>query len=379
MPGETSYDDKPYVFIPLVKQPTLRRGDSRQGILRQGYSGQLEVTIEAVTPLHFGAGKLDYDERQHRFVNKLLREEGKIVLSGSAFKGMLRSVFEAVTESCILTSPKALSQARPKQNRSTCKAGGNICPACSVFGCLGRKGKLNFTSFAAEGEKIEFLKMPNLQSPFRDYPQKGDFAVARGEGNERLYYGSFEDVHGADVARLSKVEFFKKKEEGQNREIRFYGRKFYKHSSEYKVVSEKAGRDLFECLKVGSRLVGTVTYQGLTYDEFGALLFALGLGWKNQIFHKIGYAKPAYYGSVLLRVSCKSLPKRYKPIGVSGAQGEGTWFYSDNSSDLNELACQYYNSHAANIEPAVTALLAVWSDIGTDCWSHIGDNGVLGY
>jgi hypothetical protein len=244
------------------------------------------------------------------FVSKLPREQGRIVLPSSGFKGMLRSVFEAVTESCVLSYQNEMKEARAEHDSTalnSCEAKeptDSICPACSVFGCFGRRGKLGFSSFVASGDKTESMKLPRLYSPFEDQEQQGES----------------------------------------------HGRKFYRHSTMYTQVSnDAADGDSFECLPVGSKLTGTITYQGLTDDEFGALLFALGLSWDPPIYHKVGYAKPAYLGSVSLQVEPVEPPKRYR------------WKrYEQN--ELIEKAKTYYAAHEDNIADAVTALRELWSE-----------------
>jgi hypothetical protein len=369
--AETSYDQKPYAFVPFVNRVERKKIDEKSNDLRKSLSssflcGQLRVTLNAMTPLHFGTGAFD-----ENLVNKLLREQEKIVLPGSGFKGVFRSAFEAVTESCILNYPRALEKMKPKGQNGSCGRNNGLCPACSVFGCFGHRGKLGFSSFVAENGETELLRLPSLQTPFREYPRRGQrFAVERGEGNERLYYGNFNDTHGLDVARLSKAEFFRKKEQEQDKELHkeFYGRKFYKHSKKFSAISkDAAGGDQYECLAVGSKLVGTITYQGLTDDEFGALLFALGLGWESPIYHKIGYAKPAYLGSVSLQVEPLRPPERYQ-------------WKNHTPDELTTKAKSYYAAHQDSIGPAVNALQELWSEISeTECWTRNPETKRLGY
>jgi hypothetical protein len=365
--AETSYDSKPYAFVPFVKKVTQKRPDDSSKALKlendEGLCGRLNVTLVAKTPLHFGAGDLDEE-----LTNLLLREQDKIMLPGSSFKGMLRSVFEAVTESCILNYPRAPLNAKPQSHSKVCKAKGYICPACSLFGCLGYRGKLGFTSFVTkeDGHEPIKLKLPQLQTPFRNYPRHGPFATKWGEGNERLYYGDFDDLHGLDVARLSKSEFFARKEQGGNSRKEFYGRKFYKHSLQFSRVSKMAGKDMYECLPIDSELVGVISYQGLTSDEFGALLFALGFGWEPSIYYKIGYAKPAYLGSVSLQVKHAAPPERYR-------------WKNYTKDELDELAREYLTKHKESIGAAVDALQNLWSTIGDDCWPKNPETQRLGY
>ena len=358
---ETSYVNKPYFFVPLTDRTDRHKALNRQNILAVGTrAGKLGVSIECVTPLHFGSGQLTFDESTMRFTHALLRENGKIALPGSSFKGMLRSFFEAVTASCVINAPRALPQKVGQLNK--CIDNANVCPACSVFGRLSYKGKLTISPFHTEAGPIN-LSIPSLEQPFRTYPRP-----ARGErdprtGNERLYYGRFRDIRGLDVARMSKADFFAQKDREPRSGGDFYGRKFYKHSGSWETLTKRPGKDNYECLPVGAKLTGKISYQGLTEDELGALMFALGLGWERPIFHKLGYAKPAYLGSVKLSVTPEPLP-RYEDIPMTAA-------------DAKALASGYYIKHKPSIGDAVCAIEQAWTEIGDSMWTM--QDGKYGY
>ena len=360
---ETSYSGKPYFFVPLVKRVDRRKETNRQNLLTSGVlTGKLGVSIKCLTPLHFGSGQLAFDETTERFIHSLIRENGQIALPGSSFKGMLRTVFEAVSASCVLNAPRAFPLKGKVGNLGACTSNSGSCPACSVFGRLSYKGKLTISPFKSDAEPIN-LNVPTLEQPFRTYPRP-----ARGEsdnrtGNERLYYGNFRDVRGLDVARLTKGEFHAHKEREPQSGGNFYGRKFYKHSSSWKTLAERPSKNVCECLPVNATLTGSIGYQGLTEDELGALFFALGLGWEQPILHKLCYAKPAYLGSIELTITPESLP-RYEVAPMTTA-------------DAGKIAAQYYVKHKPLIEAAVRALEMEWSEIGDSIWPR--QDGKYGY
>jgi hypothetical protein len=310
--------------------------------------------------LHFGSGQLAFDETARRFSHSLVRENNRIALPGSSFKGMLRSLFEAVTASCILNAPRALPMMTGAL--SSCTESSGLCPACSVFGRLSYKGKLTFSSFYTDAEPV-IMRIPQLEQPFKTYPRpaKGDRDPRT--GNERLYYGNFSDVRGIDVASMSKSEFLSKVKREPYSTGRFYGRKFYKHSENRKKMVFSSGMGNYECLPVATALSGHITYQGLAEDELGALLFALGFGWGSPIFHKLGYAKPAFFGSVKLAATHEPL-QRYggKPM---------------SNTDAVNIASRYYTKNKALIATAVAALKQEWSQIGDSMW--VLNDGRYGY
>jgi len=276
---------KPYFYMPQGK-PARAKFESG------AHSGRLRISITARTPLHFGAGLLGVQDES--FVHLLSRENGRISLPGSGFKGALRALYEALSDSCNPGSPA-----------SHCVDKNELCPACALFGFMNqrqtRKGKLHFTSFAAEGA-TQILWLPQLRAPKPP--------------DEPL-------------------------------------RKFYKHSQGWGDITESSiGRknaSQLECLLPGAALEGAVIYQGLTENELGGLLFALGLGWDPPAYHKLGYGKPAYFGSA-------SLTAR------QGA-AQNTLFPSDNFTpdELAAIARRWRERHEANAK----VFEKEWTSIGS--------------
>ena len=359
---ETSYDNKPYYFVPLIAKADRRDAMSKQMLLTPNYrAGKLNISIECMTPLHIGSGQVIYEKSTESFCHALFRENDKITLPGSSFKGMLRSVFEAVTLSCVLLSPRALPS--KVGLLSACNTNSGVCPACSVFGSLSNKGKLIFSPFCTTDAKSIKYKIPLLEQPFRAYPIERNKKFNLRTGNERLYYGEFRDIRGLDVARLSKTEFFHKKDREQRSGGNFYGRKFYKHSNNWEILSNYAGVESYECIPPRSILHGSIIYQGLTNEELGALLFSLGLGWSPPIYHKLGYAKSAFMGSVKLDVDVEALP-RYDTTQMT-------------KDDAVESAIRHYKKNEQSIKSAVHALQQEWANIGDSMW--VKQDGKYGY
>ena len=362
---QTFYKDKPYIFVPLVKtvrrEPIARRQDALKG-----ECGVLNVTVTARSPLHFGQGvlKADYLNNRTEFIHALNRENGHIALPGSSFKGMLRSFFEAITSSCVLFCPSnpQLQWALPIMNRNICTTRDGLCPACSLFGCLGYKGKLTFSSFyTQENTKINKYIIPQLQTPFRDYPVNDPYQYGR--GNERLYYGVLPSEEGTKVGNLTKAEFFNEKRNKVGSEIKFYGRKFYKHSNKQEIGNDSEG-NTYECIDPDSTLTGTITYQGLQKDELAALLFSLGMGWEKPIYHKLGYAKPAYYGSVSIQVHAADNLKRYTGFGKIR-----------DTQALVELACDYYTKAIGDVKQAIDVFEQEWTTLDKPSQWHLPQEG----
>jgi hypothetical protein len=356
---QTFYKDKPYFFVPLVKTVvrtaiTDHRNvmENKNGKLKY-MSGKLKIELTAQTPVHFGQGELITRDGSTVY-HALSREHGRAALSGSSFKGMIRALFESLTHSCVLFYPRRTDYMLVRQTScDQLRSLESVCPACSVFGCRGLKGKLHFSSLVADSSaEAETLIAPNLQAPFRDY--------SKTIGNERLYYGWFENMNGPKIGNLTKQEFFKMKRSKIPDHSEFYGRKFYKHSKALESGKDKLG-STYECLKAGTVLRGELVYEGLSEAELSALLFALGLGWDKPIYHKIGYAKPAYLGSVEIHTEQVALAERYSSL-------------QQNNADLRALAQEYRRKADPEVLAAINAIAEQWSSLnGDNQW--ISDEG----
>ena len=358
---ETSYENKPYFFVPLADKADRRNALNKQNMLAgKNRAGKLNITIECMTPLHVGSGQLMYDVKSESFYHALLRENEQITIPGSSFKGMLRSIFEAVTPSCVLLAPRALPL--KVGALSACNSNSGLCPACSLFGRLSYKGKLIFSPFYTDALPV-IMKLPQLEQPFKTYPPTSGRERDPRTGNERLYYGNFRDVRGLDVAMMSKADFFRNKKMEPNSGGIFYGRKLYKHSRNWETLSNHSDEQNFECIPVKSVLNGSIIYQGLSDDELGAILFSLGIGWAPPIYHKCGYAKPAYLGSVKLDVTPEALP-RYDDIHMT-------------RDDAVDIALRYYKKNEPLIKNAVNTIKQEWSEIGDSKW--VEQDGKYGY
>jgi len=292
--------EKPYFWVEtngkVQRNPKSNR--LRAAVGSKNYRGVLNVDITAITPVHFGQGDLRTDNDELVY-HALARKDNVIALPGSSFKGMIRSLFEVLSGSC-------------SGGRNACGSDA-ICSACSVFGQLGYKGKLIFSSFALDGSpegNTEKLIIPALFSP----------------------------------------------RAGKNGQY-----KFYKHSRSQEIGRDKLG-NTYECLRTDAVLRGTITYEGLTLRELGMLLFSLGCGWEKEIYHKIGYAKPAFFGSV--KISVQDAPR-------NGRYAE----FDTKLPDLPMLATEYRESVKDDkLLEAIRKIQGHWSNL--DDGAKWGDDGV---
>jgi CRISPR-associated protein (TIGR03986 family) len=95
------YVKAPYNFVPLNKQvvyPHWGNHISHDLPFKDGLSGELELTIDAKSPLFISDSEVkNSEENQNKEAKKFFNVNGHYMIPGSSIKGMLRSVLEILT------------------------------------------------------------------------------------------------------------------------------------------------------------------------------------------------------------------------------------------------------------------------------------------
>lgn len=317
---ETSLGKKPYKFVPLTESIEREKFTHHNEYSKNTFSGKIDITIKTLTPIHIGQGT--YEIKGGKAVKSFIKRNGKLVIPGSSIKGMLRSIYEAITPSCTPKLPNSfrpLEAALPNKKEDVCTGGDEqLCPSCSVFGTtngvFGYKCKLRISEFNIYSilkNNTEDISLPNFQQPFKPYPNNNKLKIfvdyynkkgKRDYGNERLYYADFFGKNEGKYDGFTKGEYFRKVEEqGIHRPIKFRGRKFYLHNVNYQEQGNSKGCILYEMVKKDVEFNGSINFENLTERELSALCVALGIG--SSYKFKIGYGKPAYFGSIEIKVN----------------------------------------------------------------------------
>lgn len=288
----------PYNFVPLDSTPP-DRSTGYPGLLRwqeNTYAGRLTCTLTtlgpAVTLDQRAPGKYPLGNGSSIKVFKFLRNsKGVPIFQGASLKGMIRTVYEALTNSCMpaaATSGKSSSRGRPAtyqyapiglHSRLHCDDMGQLCPACRLFGitegdkihCQGRVafGDAVLEKGALERSKKVFLKELSGPKPHHYPTYAGGAYSNRGKGSV------------------------------------IAGRKFFYHHRQppqCAVPKPKSWRSIAvdEYAPGGVEFVFQVYLVGLTPDEVGDLLLAIELA--EGLGHKIGVGKAIGLGSCTIRV-----------------------------------------------------------------------------
>ena len=214
------------------------------------FTGSLELVFEVVSDYLFvGSGGYDYSDEKKLVYYTFFRSKNEIIVPGSSLKGAVRSVAEAISNSCLRVISKKEQIYRPNTHM-VCKfkVGKDeiLCPCCGLFGTTGYSGRVNFSDASPIEHELEIVKIFELFSP-----------------------------------RIIK------------RKRKFYENKQFNPIGN--LTPEKNHR-FVEAAKKGSRFRTRLRFLNITGDEFSLLLHAMGVNQDYQI--KLGGAKPRCFGTV---------------------------------------------------------------------------------
>lgn len=257
-------EPKPFALIPIPEEPPRREKPCTHRSFH-GLTGQLELSFTVVSKYLFvGSGEYEFDPNAkgdrpdvwHTFY----RCNGRICIPGSSIKGAIRSILEAISNSCVLHSrPHEVRLTNIGQAHRPCKSTDNLCPACRIFGHTGLQGRASFSdAFPENFLDLHIVKIPEL---WHHRPKK--------------------------VRRLDKAR-------------RFYENRKFKELSDKK---PEPGHWFVEAVCEGARFRTSLHFENLSESEFGLLLYSLG--WKEEakaigvaFTPKLGGAKPRCFGTI---------------------------------------------------------------------------------
>lgn len=256
---------KPFVWIPL-KGGVPRKAPSWHNRF-ENLTGKatLVLTVESDC-LFVGSGFYEYSNATLWMT--FFRVNGVPSIPGTSLKGAIRSIAEAISNSCVSQMQKEESVSKDYRR---CQNVENLCPACRIFGAMGFRGRVSFSDALSQG-KVQ-TKIVQIGALFK--PQK------------------------------------------------YEGRKFYQSGSAA-FSEDTTPKENHQCLEVvpgNTKFTTTLSFENLTRGELGLVFSALGWGFENDkaaplFFPKIGGAKPRCFGSVRFEIEQISLLSslRLKPL-----------------------------------------------------------------
>jgi hypothetical protein len=208
---------RPAYFLLDTVNPERERAPSRE----DGLWGRLEIELECLTEIHVGGtapvvADLEGTPTLVQGMTRLTADADQVpVIPGSSVKGAVRAIVEAITPSCDRLS---------RERNAACGGSAALCPACMIFGAPGWRATVAFS---------DLLPVEPVGLTVRRIAQRYSHRNAP-RGRRRLYSLHPEEPLPTDLEAL-------------------------------------------ECLPVGSRLQGSVLFEGVTEAAAGAITLALGL------------------------------------------------------------------------------------------------------
>lgn len=311
----------PFNFVPLGPGPTRAAWSDTSKHHRlqdDSYSGYLTLKLTALTPIVIPSRKsLDIEQSLRGCSERCRRERkekttfkrfhssnGLPTIPGTSVKGMVRTVFEALTDSCMTLfagTYKNKKETKAKTNNGVaypaaehahdlCGKDGGLCPACTVFGTIKGdllyQGKVCISDATGRTEDIESVDwvLKELSSPK--------------PGRHPPFYA----LNGCNPSTGPR------------------GRKFYYHHDPAALDITQSdhnhrNRRIEECIRRFSVLTSSISFHNLTEIHLSALLYSLELDAvfermdngtsrsRRSLAHKIGMAKPLGLGSLAITIT----------------------------------------------------------------------------
>ncbi|BAY07496.1 RAMP superfamily CRISPR-associated protein [Calothrix sp. NIES-2098] len=289
-PSQQAISPKPYKLVALPSQPPNRQRPAGQERFRQDrLSGKisLRLTVQTNTVVASGAIALGIDilglnKNSPDLIKTAVRRDRRLIIPGSSFKGVVRSAYEAITQSCLCkVTPETKRQNWVPDKYQECQINQaknriEICPACQVFGAMNWQGLIRFTDAICETTKFRVKFIPSLYQPQPEPYNK----ITKQKHLNSEYFGN----HG-------KVR----------------GRKFYYHA----LQAIEGGNRGIETQQAGNQYTFTTDlyFMNLSAAELGTLLIVLGQDTpKHPIALKVGSGKPIGMGTMTVDVTAIEQP-----------------------------------------------------------------------
>lgn len=271
-PESDNQVEKPYALVPFPsKKPTLKHPVGHDRYRSDRLHGKLELKLTVKTAVHVSTGIVamgaDVGDRIPLIKTMAQGKQKQLTIPGSSLKGVVRSAYEAITNSTLAVVTSKYRQEMP-QDRLQCRKKEQLCPASLVFGAMDWQGLIHFTDATCKQAKSSTGFMPSLYRPRPDqrraYFQKGQ-AVGR-----KFYYNAVNAISGGDRG----------------------------------IPVQQAGTEY--------TFKTTLQFKNLSLAEFGTLLIVLGQDTNYPMALKVGGGKPIGMGTMTVEIEALEKPKTIK-------------------------------------------------------------------
>lgn len=264
--------DKPYALVPFPqKAPPLKRPVGHDRYRKDCLHGKLVLKLTVKTAVHVSTGIVamgsDVGDRIPLIKTMAQGRQRQLTIPGSSLKGVVRSAYEAITNSTLAVVSSKYKREMP-QKRLPCRDKEKLCPASLVFGALDWQGLIHFTDATCETAKSTTGFMPSLYRPRPD--------------ERRAYFRQGQAV----------------------------GRKFYYNA----VKAVSGGERGIPVQQAGTEFVfkTDLQFSNLSQSELGTLLIVLGQDAKYPMALKVGGGKPIGMGTMTVAIEAVETPQSLK-------------------------------------------------------------------
>ena len=290
---------KPFGFVPFSRRVNRKSPTGHHRYHKRHFTGQVHATIQALSPIHIGSGVIDLGG-DVELIKTAVRTKDTVVIPGSSLKGAIRSVVEAISESCVCKASNPVSR-----DFQECRQKGRLCVACRMFGAMGFQANIAIQDAPKTEGQIVTMLVPELYRP----------------------------RHQRGIQHIP-------------------GRKFYRHGQ---VAS---GDTPVEACEVGSKFRFVAQIDNLTLAEWGLFFTALGHHHEHPFKLKIGGAKPVCFGSIDIQIENLQItgetPDRYlswnvQPEAVKTSERLEAWKHAATNQATHSLIKQNLLTELAQI------------------------------
>lgn len=264
--------EKPYALVPFpTSKPPLKPPVGHDRYRSDRLHGKLKLKLTVKTAVHVSTGIVamgtDVSDRIPLIKTMAQGVQHQLTIPGSSLKGVVRSAYEAVTNSTLAVVSNKYKREMP-QDRLPCRKKDQLCPASLVFGAMDWQGLIHFTDATCESAKSTTGFMPSLYRPRPDQ-RKAYFRNGQAAGR-KFYYNAVKAVSGGDRG----------------------------------IPVQQAGNEyVFKT---------DLQFTNLSQAELGTLLIVLGQDAKYPMALKVGGGKPIGMGTMTVEIEALEKPQSLK-------------------------------------------------------------------
>lgn len=156
--------EKPFFCVPLAEDDPDRKSPPPHDRF-EDWTGQLGLEIEVMSEyLHVGSGNFGLFNLKgtETAYYGFTRYNGQLAIPGTSIKGAVRSIVEAISNSCV----RQVAKGERAPHHKACEGTTDLCPACRLFGTTGYGGRIHFSDAFPMGKaKSVIIKIADLWRP----------------------------------------------------------------------------------------------------------------------------------------------------------------------------------------------------------------------